>query len=225
MNSSLHMIKLSDYSAFLFDLDGTLVDSMGMWKDIDYIFLHKRNLSVPDGLQLKISGMSMYETALYFKKTFALSDSPEELMNEWNDMARDEYRYKIGMKPGALEFLKEIFSRRIPSALCTSNSRFLVSACLSAHKLLQQFDVIITSDDIKSGKPAPDIYIMAAERLNVDPKKCLVFEDTLQGIMASKAAGCDVIGIDDRYTKDHFLDKQKLSLYMIDDFREIKVIS
>lgn len=224
MNFSEHTIKPGDYSAFLFDLDGTLVDSMGMWKDIDYRFLNMRHMSVPHGLQLEISGMSMYETALYFKKTFDLSDSPEELMSEWNNMARDEYLYRIGMKPGALEFLQKIFSARIPSALCTSNSRFLVSACLSAHKTLQQFDVIITSDDIKTGKPAPDIYLMAAEKLKVDPGNCLVFEDTLQGIMASRAAGCEVIGIDDVYTRDHFPEKKKLTKYMIDDFREIKVI-
>ena len=94
--------------AVIFDLDGTLVDSMGMWKEIDIEYLGRFGVPLPETLQKDISGMSFTETAHYFKNTFQIPDSIEEIKATWNEMAMYKYTHTVPFKPGALEFLKEL---------------------------------------------------------------------------------------------------------------------
>ena len=92
-----------DKKGAIFDMDGTLMDSMWMWKDIDIEFLARHNLEMPEGLQTEIEGMSMPETAAYFRERFGLTDSIEQLIAEWNEMAIGFYRTRVRLKKGALE--------------------------------------------------------------------------------------------------------------------------
>ena len=94
-----------DYKAVLFDLDGTLVDSMGIWKDIDVEYLGRFHIPMPDGLQEAIEGISMYETATYFKNHFHIKDSHEKMIADWNDMAYRKYT-QVPAKNGILRFLE-----------------------------------------------------------------------------------------------------------------------
>ena len=123
-------IPKKEIQAVLFDLDGTLVDSMWMWGQIDVEYLARYGLSLPPGLQREIEGMSFSETAVYFKETFSLPDSLEEIKAEWNRMAYEKYRYQVSMKPFAREFLEELREQGIPMGIATSNSRQLVDAVL-----------------------------------------------------------------------------------------------
>ena len=93
---------LENIEAVLFDLDGTLVDSMWMWKDIDIEYLGKRGFGLPVELQKDIEGMSLTETAIYFKTRFGLSDTLEEIKAEWMDMAREKYCHQVPLNPGAM---------------------------------------------------------------------------------------------------------------------------
>ena len=95
---------LNNMEAVLFDLDGTLVESMSMWGDIDVESLKKFHLPVPEGLQQAIEGLSMYQTAVYFKENFAIEDSLEEIMDDWNRMAYEKYTTDIPLKPGVRAF-------------------------------------------------------------------------------------------------------------------------
>ncbi|MDD6351436.1 MAG: HAD family phosphatase [Lachnospiraceae bacterium] len=210
--------------AVLFDLDGTLVDSMGMWGDIDRIFMADRKLPLPKDLQLSIAGMSMYETAVYFKENFHLKDKPEELMAIWNDMAREEYRYKIPLKPGALDFLKCLKDQGIPMGLATSNSMDLVSACFEKTGLDQYMDAVISADQVKNGKPAPDVYLTCAKELGQNPANCTVFEDVLQGVQAGVNAGMRVIAVDDPVSREHLDEKKALAVGVIHDFKDLEVV-
>ncbi len=212
---------INSKKAILFDLDGTLIDSMGMWHDIDVEYLKKFGIKCPDNLQQEIEGKSFYETSLYFKERFGIKDEPETIMAEWNHMAYDIYKNKTYLKTGAYEFLEHVKALKIKTAIATSNSRVLTEIVLESLKIKEMFDVIITANEVEKGKPAPDIYLKAAEKLGVTSEECAVFEDIPQGIMAGKNAGITVFAVDDDYSRQYDKEKRELADYYINDYFDI----
>lgn len=214
---------LKNVKAALFDLDGTLVDSMWMWKSIDVEFLGRYGIALPDDLQKEIEGMGFSETAVYFKDRFGLKESLDEIKDEWNRMAHHKYLTQVPMKKGALPFLSELKERGISLGIATSNSRALVEAVASVHGLDRMFDTIITACDVKAGKPSPDIYLKVAGDLKAQPDECLVFEDVPMGIMAGKNAMMRVCAIYDEFSADQEAEKRSLADYYIKDYEDIKL--
>ena len=214
-------IKLDDFDAVLFDLDGTIADSMHIWTDIDFEFLSMFNLEMPENLQREIEGLSFYQTAVYFKKNFKLSWSLEEIMECWNRMAYEHYSNIIKLKSGVTDFLKILKSRSIKTGIATSNSRKLTEAFLKSNKSDDYFDVIVTAKEVILGKPAPDIYLHAAGLLNVDKGRCLVFEDLPAGIIAGKNAGMTVCAVEDTYSALLRKEKMELADMYLNSFTEI----
>lgn len=209
---------LENTGAVIFDLDGSLVDSMWMWRDIDIAYLARFQISLPEDLQNRIAGMSFSETAAYFKERFSLPDSLETIKADWNRMARDKYLYEVPLKPGAYEFLTGLKERGIALGIATSNSRQLVENIADVHNLHNYFSCIMTGCDVARGKPAPDIYLAVAETLNVSPSRCLVFEDILPGILAGKNAGMRVCAVEDDYSLPEKEEKKALADYYIENF-------
>ena len=212
---------LKDIDAIIFDVDGTLADSMWMWKQIDIEYLGRFGIELPKDLQKNIEGMSFRETAEYFKSHFPITDSIDEMMADWNKMAAHKYRYEIPLKKGALKFINWCKDKGILLGIATSNSVELLTYLLEAHKLENFFDVIITGSDGLKGKPAPDMYLEVAKRLDTEPSKCLVFEDIIPGILAGKRAGMRVCAIDDEYSKDVLSEKKNEADYFIESFEEL----
>lgn len=212
---------LDDKKAVIFDLDGTLVDSMWMWGDIDIEYLNRFGLSCPEDLQKAIEGMSFTETAVYFKERFALADSVEEIKAAWVAMSLEKYKNEVSIKPGAREFLEAIASRGLPAGIATSNGREMVEAVLKSLDMEQYFHTVVTACEVAFGKPAPDIYLEAAKRLGAEPSKCLVFEDVPAGILAGKSAGMTVIAVEDEYSRTMRAEKEALADGFICDFREL----
>lgn len=212
---------LKDKKAVIFDLDGTLVDSMWMWKAIDVEYLGRFGIPVPETLQKDISGMSFSETAEYFKETFHIPDSLEEIKAAWNEMAMYKYTHEVPMKPGAREFLSRLKERGIRTGIATSNSKELARAVVEAQGIAELLDEIHTSCEVAKGKPAPDIYLLVAECLHVEPKDCLVFEDIPEGILAGKNAGMQVCAIEDAFSLPMTEEKKKLADYYIVSYDEI----
>ena len=210
------MLKNTD--AVIFDLDGSLVDSMWMWKAIDIEYLGRFGIPLPEDLQSKIEGMSFSETAVYFKEHFHIPDSLEKIKNDWNRMAWDKYEKEVPLKPGIPEFLEGCSKHGIKLGIATSNSRQLVENIVSVHKLRDYFSCIMTGCDVAHGKPSPDIYLAVADTLKVDPKRCLVFEDIIPGIQAGKNAGMKVCAVEDAYSLQEKESKQALADYYINDF-------
>lgn len=207
--------------AVIFDLDGTLVDSMGVWKDIDIEYLGRFGYTVPDTLQHEIEGMCFTETAEYIKKRFSIPDSLEQIKKDWNHMAFLKYANEVPLKTGALKFLKALRENNIKMGIATSNSRELVEAVANRFQLTHYITCIVTGCDVKKGKPSPDVYLTVAEKLNVEPKNCLVFEDIIAGIMAGKNAGMKVCAIEDSYSIFCTEEKKQLADYYIQNYNEL----
>lgn len=191
---------LKNIRAAIFDLDGTLVDSMWVWDKIDVDYLKNKGFDVPADLRSAIEHLSFDETAKYFKQRFSLADSLEDIKQTWVNMAYNEYAHNISLKPYAQELLAILKSHGIKIALATSNSDLLLEAVLKRHNIYHFFDVIVRTDEVKRGKDFPDVYLLAAERLNIHPQNCIVFEDILPAMSGAKQAGMKVIGVYDEFS-------------------------
>lgn len=205
----------------MFDLDGTLVDSLWIWKDIDIEFLGKHGLELPEDLQPALDGMSFYETAVYMKERFSLPETPEELMDIWNDMAKDKYAKEVPLKKGVKEFLQKLKKEGIKTGVASSNSILLIETTLKANGVYEYFDSIHSANEVAKGKPAPDIYELVAKELKVQPKDCLVFEDIVMGIMAGKSAQMETCAVYDEHSAQATEEKKKLADHYIMDYTEL----
>lgn len=212
---------LDHIKAVIFDLDGTLVDSMWIWKEIDIEYLGSKGYTLPPDLQRSIEGMSLTETASYFKKRFALSDSLEEIKSIWMEMARDKYCHQVPLKPGARRFLSYLKSQNIRTGIASSNGKELVQAVLKAQNVEKLLDSVHTCCEVERGKPHPDIYLWVASQLQVAPENCLVFEDIPMGILSGKRAGMKTCAVEDAFSKDQEETKRRLADYYIQSYDDI----
>lgn len=213
-----------DKQAALFDMDGTLMDSMWMWTDIDVAYLHRfpqaRGTDIRQ-LQLEIEGMGMKETAVYFRKRFSIGDSLEQIQADWDGMALERYQTRVPLKPGAREILIRMKESGLKTGICTSNSVRLAMAALRANQVEDLFDIILTANEVGRGKPCPDIYLEAARRIGADPGETIVFEDVVNGAIAGKRAGMEVCGVADKSYEDHRQDLIGAADYFVEDFRPL----
>lgn len=217
------MIKdfLKNKKAVLFDLDGTLVDSMWMWPQIDVEFLGRFGYDCPRDLERAVEGMSFSETAAYFKERFSLPMTLEEIKECWSQMAMDKYRTQVPLKPGALEFLRYCKDQGIATGIATSNGRPIVDAVIEALQIGEYFQEVATACEVEKGKPEPDIYLEVARRLQVAPEDCLVFEDVPAGILAGKRAGMTVLAVEDDFSRELSGEKKALADGYICDYSEL----
>lgn len=212
---------LKNIDAVIFDLDGTLIDSMWMWESIDIEYLDKFGLALPEDLQGNIEGKSFSETAIYFKERFQIPDSIEQIKSDWNQMAWDKYEKEVTAKEGVTELLEYLKEQGIPTGIATSNSRELVDLIIHKFQWKHYFHSIRTSCEVLKGKPSPDIYLLVASDLKVNPTKCLVFEDVIQGVMAGKNANMKVCAVYDKYSENFMEQKRRLADYYIHSMKDI----
>jgi len=209
------------FKAAIFDLDGTLFDSMWVWEKIDVDFLGKRGIPVPDDYANEISAKSFRETALYTVSRFGLEEKAEDIMDEWTRMAIEEYSHNIPLKPHAKEYLTFLKKHDIRIGTATTLTRSLCEPALISNGIYDLFDEFAFSEEVSSGKESPEIYLLAAEKLGVRPRECIAFEDLLPGIRAILAAGMHAYGVYDSYSSAKKKDIQKISDGYIYDFAEM----
>lgn len=212
---------LKNVKAAIFDMDGTLIDSMWVWKTVDVEYLKKRNIEVPSDLRENIEHLSFSETAKYFKERFNLNESIEEITNEWNCIALKEYTSNVKLKSGAKKFLDLLKSNRIKIGLATSNCDMLLEVALKNNSIYDYFDCITTTNEVDRGKNFPDVYLLCAEKLGVNPNECIVFEDILPAVIGAKAAGMKVVGVHDLYSESQKEDIERLADIYIFKYDEL----
>lgn len=184
--------------AAIFDLDGTLLDSMGVWDQVDIDFLGRRGIEVPRDYMTTVSAMQFRQIAEYTIARFNLPDTPEQLMQEWNDMARVAYATVVEAKPHAVEYLTTLKQSGARLAVATSLPPSLREPALNHAGIDKFFDTVVSVDDVGDvSKNQPDIYLEAARRLGVEPQNCMVFEDLLAGIRSAQSVGMRVWAMHD----------------------------
>ncbi|QAA35030.1 HAD family hydrolase [Clostridium manihotivorum] len=214
---------LQNIKAAIFDLDGTLIDSLWIWDKIDTDYLINKGLTKPDNLKEEIGHLSFEQTALYFKNKFNISDNIEDIMDEWHSMAVAHYREDVKLKPGAKDFLLRLKALNIKIGLATSNSQELLRAALEANGVYELFDSITTTDEVSRGKNFPDVYLLAADKLGITPNECVVFEDILVAVKGAKAAGMKVVGVYDESSKDDVEQVKSIANRYIESYLDIVI--
>ena len=210
-----------DFKAAIFDLDGTLIDSMGVWEDIDIDFLAKRHLSVPEGYISEISAKSFKEAAEYTISLFGLKERAEDIIEEWNQMAIDEYSHHVPLKPYAKEYLLFLKGQGIKLGVATALPKVLYEPVLKNNGIYALFDALASTDEVVHGKGSPDIYLLAAKKLGVPPCDCIAFEDVLAGIQGIVLARMQAYGVYDKYSSHEQVQIQELSKRYIYSFAEV----
>ena len=214
---------LEDVEAIIFDMDGTLIDSMWFWPSIDDDYLAKYHLTKTDSFHEDMEGMSYTEVAQFFLDTFPELDlTLEEVMDEWMDMAYDKYMTQVELKEGVRDFILEMRRQGKKIGIATSNARKLVDDTLRALEVEELFDSVRSACEVAAGKPSPDVYLLVAKEMGVCPENCLVFEDVPMGILAGKTAGMRVCAVDDDFSRPQEEKKKKLADYYIQDYYDIK---
>lgn len=203
----------------IFDMDGTLLDTMPIWEHASENYLAKKGITVKEKLSEILFSMSMQQGAAYVKEHYGLSESIEEIVAGTNDIVAEAYRTRAEAKPGVREFLETLKARGIKMAVATSTDRVHVEAALKKNGLYDYFDVIFTCSEVGVGKVKPDIFDAAMEALGTKKTATWVFEDALYAIKTAKAAGFRTVGLYDessqkeqeeiKETADVYLQKMK----------------
>ncbi|MCI8499166.1 MAG: HAD family phosphatase [Clostridia bacterium] len=189
-------MKPFPFRGAIFDLDGTLFDSMHVWTEVDNAFLRKRGIPMPSDYHDEVKSRNFPEAAAYTKTRFSLPEHEEEIMREWFVMTVKAYANDVLLKPFAREFLSALREQGIKTGIATSSKQALYTPVLERCGIANMFDTIVTTEQTKP-KSFPDVYLETAKRLGVAPNECAVFEDILVGIKSAKTAGFYAVAVQD----------------------------
>ncbi|MBJ6988985.1 MULTISPECIES: HAD family phosphatase [unclassified Devosia] len=212
MMPDLDSIRLTPFQAAIFDMDGTLLDTEMFFKTIVYEVADELGYVMTHDIHRGMVGSSNEHTKLWLQHSYGKEFSYETFNNRCLEMIDVMGADGVPVKAGAIEFLREIRERGIPTAVATSSSRKHAHHHLASSGLIDLFDTIVTRDDVMNPKPDPEPYLLAAKRLGVDPTLCLALEDSNVGVRAAHAAGMQTIMVPDMVGPDEHIHRLGVSV-------------
>jgi HAD superfamily hydrolase (TIGR01509 family) len=180
--------------AVVFDLDGVLLDSEQVWDDVRRELAYERGANWHPDAQRDMMGMSSPEWSRYMHDVIGLPESPEKINEEVVRRLLARYEERLPLIDGAVEAVERL-SRTFRLAVASSSNRSVIEAVLASSQLTGFFEVVVSSEEVARGKPAPDVFLEAARRLDVPPERCAAVEDSGNGIRAAHAAGMRVVAV------------------------------
>lgn len=180
----------------IFDADGTLLDSMQMWRDITYEYAEEKGIKAPEGLHHTMNRLSMEQCADLYRE-LGVPGTTEEVVAQLADCAFNGYRLRVGEKPGAADFLGLLRENGIRVAVATASQIAGVRAALERLGMLPHVELLVSCTEIGIGKEQPDIFLHCAKAFGAEPGECVVFEDSLYAMETAKKAGFPVVAVED----------------------------
>ncbi|MBQ4573065.1 MAG: HAD family phosphatase [Clostridia bacterium] len=214
-------MNINKFKGVIFDLDGTLFDSMGIWKEVDIAFFKNHGMRMPSDYQDKIKDMHFRTMAIYTKERFHMRSSIESIMDEWCELCYDKYANDVPLKKGVKEFLDLLKENNIKIAFATANTTELSEVCLKNNGIFEYFDTGAYLHETLTDKSDPDVYFLACERLGLSPEECIVFEDLLAGIKGAVKGGFTVCGVYDKHSRRDTENIKRIADYYIKSFEEL----
>lgn len=194
------MIKLA-----IFDLDGTLVDSMYYWSYGPLDYLKNKNIDIKNDEHLieMFLSMSLTESAVYLKENYGAPDSVEKICEDIDTIMEGYYQNNVELKKGMLKLIKKLDKMNIKMAIATATDRYLVEGVLNKLNISKYFTYILTSTEVGSSKQNPEIYLKIAEHYNVKPEESIIFEDLPYGIISGNSVNFHTVGVYDKPSIRH----------------------
>lgn len=186
---------------YLFDLDGTLIDSNGIWADVDRTFLARRGLPYTQEYRDNMAHMIFPLAAQFTREYCRLRESCEDIMAEWMALAKDSYAH-VALKPGARELLEKLRAGGERLAVFTSAVPEHCGTALAVHGLAPYFEQVVYAHELGINKSSPEAFLRACESLGEAPERCVLLDDSVRACRAAKEAGLYVIGVYDAAFED-----------------------
>jgi len=209
---------MKKYGHAIFDMDGTIMDSMPAWKNLGKDYLIGKGIRAPKNLSEILSAMSMTESANYFRKEFGIIDCMEQIISDVNGLIEDKYRYEMPLKPYVKEYLSKLKRDGINMCVVTATPILLAKAALERLEVLQYFSFVVGCDEVGVGKSEPDSYYLAARKMRADVSDAVVYEDADYAMKTAKEAGFYTIGVYDESVGKSKEEMQLLCDRYIDSF-------
>jgi HAD superfamily hydrolase (TIGR01509 family) len=211
------------FRAVIFDLDGVLADSEPQWNEIDAKLLAEYGVTYRGEYHREVLGVNYRLAIEFYKNAFGLSVPTDEMMRRRGEIAADFFANRIDVFPSTKPILQELRQMNLHLAVATSSVSASARPFLTRHGLMAFFEVVVTGEEVENGKPHPDIYLRAAEKLGIAADACLVVEDALSGIAAAKAAKMRVAAIPDtRFVDPH--DYKNEADYLLSSLSEVPTL-
>lgn len=212
---------MKKFKYIIFDLDGTLLDSMEAWRNLGRDYLLKINIIPPENLNEIIEPMSMKEAAEYFRQAFKITKSSNEIILEVKELIKYKYKYELQLKPYVREYLQKLKSENVKMCIATASPLELANHALERTEILNYFSFVLSCDEVKVGKDKPDVFYKAAEKLNADISEICVYDDADFALITAKEAGFYTVGVYDEFYKDKRKDIEIISDRYIETFKEL----
>lgn len=209
--------------AVIFDMDGTLIDSMGMWKDLDKDFFGKRNIEFTQEIANRVKTMSLKMCSEFFKDFYNLPETADEIYNEFCDRINEFYSYEVQEKENAFNVLKEYKQKGYKVVLGTATGKEFVDRVLERFDIEKYFDFVMTSDMASSSKSSPDFFRKIADKLSIEPEEIFLFDDAPHALDAARKLGIVTVAVYDESAEKYWEKIVKENRYSIRSFKEWEV--
>lgn len=204
----------------IFDVDGTLLDSMYIWDTIGESYLRSIGYEPRENLNEVFKNMSLHQAACYYQSEYGVTLSIDEIMNGVNAMLEQYYRYEVPLKPGVDKLLARLHQNGVKLCIATATDRYLVEAALNRCGVLSYFEGIFTCNEVGHGKDEPHIFEEALRFLGTERADTVVFDDALYAVRTAKRARFPVVAIYDIYEKEPERVRALADLYW-DDYSQM----
>ncbi len=202
----------------IFDLDGTILDSLGVWHEIDVRFFKMHNMEVPAMYHKEIAHLSLEKIAVLTKKKYGFKESTQEICNIWRNMAQNIYKTNVKLKPYVVDLLNYLKDNNVKLAVATANEDYLYVPCLKELGVYDYFSLFNDLNKAKCIKKDENFFKETALSMNLNTHNIVVFEDTFEAIEASKNEGFITIAV--KENTHHENEKKIIANHYVNDFME-----